>query len=134
MRDEVRHVHFGVLALREHIAHLSDRERREREDWAFEIALLLRNRFLAYEVYDEWFAGTRVRRKQWRAFISDVPGSQRFRHVMFHRLVPNLREIGLLGERVRPRYAAAGLDRYFKGPAADRITDDQLVAELDRGA
>src|SRR5215471_16012798 len=45
MRDEVRHVHFGVLALREHIAHLSDRERREREDWAFEIAPLLRNRF-----------------------------------------------------------------------------------------
>ena len=97
----------------------------------FEVALLMRNRFMAYEVYDEWFAGTRVRRDQWRAFISNVPGSRRFRQVMFQRLVPNLREIGLLGARVRPRYAAAGLDRYFEGPAADRITDDELVGELD---
>jgi hypothetical protein len=53
---------------------------------------------------------------------------------MFYRLIPNLREIGLLGERVRPRYAAAGLDRYFEGPAADRITDDELVGELDAGS
>ncbi len=134
MRDEVRHVHYGVLALREHIAALSDAERREREDWAFEVALLLRNRFLAYEVYDEWFAGTRVSRKQWRAFISEIPGAQRFRQIMFHRLVPNLREIGLIGERIRPRYVQAGLDQYFGGPAADRITEDGLVGELDAGA
>jgi hypothetical protein len=131
MRDEVRHVHYGVLALREHVAGLSDAERREREDWAFEVALLLKNRFLAYEVYDEWFAGTRVSRRQWRAFISDAPGMRAFRHIMFHRLVPNLREIGLLTGRVRARYAEAGLDRYFEGPAADRLTDEQLVSELD---
>ncbi len=131
MRDEVRHVHDGVLALRDHLAGLSAAERREREDWAFEVALLLRNRFLAYEVYDEWFAGTRVSRRQWRGFMSDAPGMTAFRHVMFHRLVPNLREIGLLSPRVRPRYAAAGLDRYFEGHAADRITDEQLVGELE---
>ena len=40
-------------------------ERREREDWAFEVALLMRNRFLAYEVYEEWFAH-RLTRAQWR--------------------------------------------------------------------
>ena len=34
--DEARHVHYGVLALKEHIANeLTERERREREDWAF---------------------------------------------------------------------------------------------------
>jgi hypothetical protein len=109
-------------------------ERREREDWAFEVALLLKNRFIAYEVYDEWFAGTRVSRRQWRGFVSEVPGMVAFRHVMFHRLVPNLREIGLLTDRVRPRYAQAGLDRYFEGPAADRLTEEQLVGELDGSA
>jgi hypothetical protein len=131
MRDEVRHVHYGVLALREHVKGLPEARRREREDWAFEVALLLQNRFLAYEVYDEWFAGTSVSRRQWRGFISDAPGMRRFRHIMFHRLVPNLREIGLLGDRIRPRYARAGLDRYFEGPAADRITDELLVSELE---
>jgi hypothetical protein len=131
MRDEVRHVHYGVLALREHVAALPAGERREREDWALEVAILLKNRFLAYEVYDEWFAGTRVSRRQWRTFVGAAPGMRRFRHIMFHRLVPNLREIGLLGARVRPRYEAAGLGAYFEGPSADRITDERLVAELE---
>jgi hypothetical protein len=131
MRDEVRHVHFGVLALREHIAGLTEGERREREDWALEVAILLKNRFLAYEVYDEWFAGTRVSRKQWRTFVNEAPGMRRFRQIMFHRLVPNLREIGVLTPRVRPRYEAAGLAPYFEGPSADRITDEQLVGELE---
>ncbi|MGZ6124495.1 MAG: ferritin-like domain-containing protein, partial [Myxococcales bacterium] len=41
--DEARHVHYGVLALQEFYATgLSEKERREREDWAFEVAYLLR--------------------------------------------------------------------------------------------
>ena len=48
IRDEARHVHYGVLALREHFNnHLTERERREREDWAFEVALLMRKPFLS---------------------------------------------------------------------------------------
>jgi len=131
MRDEVRHVHYGVLALREHLAGLPEPQRREREDWALEVAVLLKNRFLAYEVFDEWFAGTRVSRKQWRTFVNAAPGMRRFRHIMFHRLVPNLREIGLLTARIRPRYERAGLAPYFEGLAADRITNEQLVADLE---
>src|SRR4029079_105606 len=51
--DEARHVHYGVLALGKHYQHaLDERERREREDWAFEVSLLLRNRFLGHELYD----------------------------------------------------------------------------------
>ena len=54
IQDEARHVHYGVLALREHVTkELSESERREREDWAFEVALLMRNRFMAYEIYEE---------------------------------------------------------------------------------
>jgi len=131
MRDEVRHVHYGVLALRDHIAQLSERERREREEWALEVAILLKNRFLAYEVYDEWFAGSRVSRKQWRTFVDLAPGMRRFRHIMFHRLIPNLREIGLLTPQVRPRYEQAGLSKYFEGPAAHEITEDRLFADLE---
>jgi len=131
MRDEVRHVHYGVLALREHFATLPEWQRREREDWAFEVAVLLRNRFLAYEVYDEWFLGTRVSRKQWRSFVTAAPGMRRFRHVMFHRLLPNIREIGLLTPRIRVRYEKVGLAQYFDGPAADKITGDEMVAALE---
>ncbi len=130
IQDEARHVHYGVLALREHIVHqLSERERREREDWAFEVALLMRNRFLAYEVYEELFEG-RITRAQWRHVVERSPGMARFRRNMFSRMVPNLREVGLLSERIRPHYARVGLDRYFQGLAADQLTGDQMLAEL----
>ncbi|MEO0324474.1 MAG: ferritin-like domain-containing protein [Myxococcota bacterium] len=131
IQDEARHVHYGVLALREHFrTQLSDAERREREDWAFEVALLMRNRFLAFEVYEEWFEG-RLSREAWRGFVLSSLGFETFRKVMFERLVPNLREIGLLSERVRPRYERVGLLRYMDGASADQLSGDAMIAALD---
>ncbi len=132
--DEARHVHYGVLALKEHIkTALTEREKNEREDWAFEVALLMRNRFMAYEVYEEWFEG-RMSRAAWRAYVTDVPGMREFREVMFSRLVPNLRDIGLMTPRILPRYEKAGLLQYFGGASAPQLTGDQMIAELDRAA
>lgn len=134
IQDEARHVHYGVLALREHIAHaLTERERREREDWTFEVALLMRNRFMAYEIYDEHFAH-KLNREQWRRYISSVPGMVEFRQVMFSRLMPNLREIGLLAPRLVPRYEAAGMMQYARGRSASEITGDDMIRELDLAA
>jgi hypothetical protein len=134
IQDEARHVHYGVLALREHITKtLTQSERNEREDWAFEVALLMRNRFLAYEVYEEWFEG-RLSRENWRTLMIDSPGMMEFRQTMFLRLVPNLREIGLLTPRIIPRYEEVGLMKYFGGDAADKITGKGMIAELDRAA
>ncbi len=131
IQDEARHVHYGVVALRDHIRQeLSESERREREDWAFEVAVLMRNRFMAYEVYEEWFEH-RMSRAQWRDFITSSPGMEQFRTVMFSRLVPNLREIGLLTDRIRPAYESVGLMRYFGGISADHLTGDQMLADLD---
>ncbi|AKT44085.1 ferritin-like domain-containing protein [Chondromyces crocatus] len=128
IQDEARHVHYGVCALREHFTkHLTERERHEREDWAFEVALLMRNRFAAYELFEEHFEG-RLSRANWRAFVSKTPGMTHFRTIMFSRLVPNLREIGLLTPRVMPRYEEAGLMRYFEGAAADKLTAAQLLS------
>ena len=134
IQDEARHVHYGVLALREHIkVELGERERREREDWAFEVALLMRNRFMAYEVYEEWFEGS-MTRAQWREIITTLPGMQDFRRVMFTRLVPNLREIGLLTPRILPYYDRVGLLEYMDGASADQLTAESMIAELDRAA
>lgn len=131
IQDEARHVHYGVLALREHFTReITEAERREREDWAFEVSLLMRNRFMLYEVYEEWFEG-RLPRATWREVVRRAPGLELFRHVMFHRLVPNLREIGLMSPRVQARYEKVGLMRYFGGTSADQLTADQLLAELE---
>ncbi len=131
IQDEARHVHYGVLALRDHIRQeLSESERREREDWAFEVALLMRNRFLSFEVYEEWFEH-KLSRKEWAEFVTNSPGFAVFRQVMFRRLVPNLREIGLLSERIKPHYERAGLMKYYDGQSASELSGDQMIAELD---
>jgi hypothetical protein len=133
--DEARHVHYGVVALSEHFKnHLSDAERREREEWAFEVALLMRNRFMAYEVYDEWFSGGPVTREGWRDVVNRSPGMIQFRQVMFSRLVPNLREIGLLSPRMLPHYDRVGLLQFMNGAAAPSLTGEQMVAQLDKEA
>jgi hypothetical protein len=131
IQDEARHVHYGVIALREHFrTALSQRELEERQDWAFEVALLMRNRFMAHELYEERFQGM-MSRKQWNELVMSAPGMKEFRHTMFERLVPNLRYIGLLDRRMEKHYADAGLLHYASGRDASQLTGDQMLADLD---
>src|SRR6516165_3303793 len=75
IQDEARHVHYGVLALKRHFAGLDQKELREREEWAFDVAILMRHRFLAHELYEEWFEGI-LRRKQWDRVMLEMPYMQ----------------------------------------------------------
>src|ERR1700756_3312992 len=52
MQDEARHVAFGRLALRDFYPQLSDAERTEREDFVVTACYLMRDRFLAEEVWE----------------------------------------------------------------------------------
>jgi len=128
IQDEARHVHYGVLALERHLATLSDSDIREREDWAFEVALLMRNRFLAHEVYEEWF-GHCLRRREWDEVINALPLMREFRRLMFKRLIPNLEYIGLFSPRVRRHYEAAGLTEFAGGRHAGQLTADDLLED-----
>lgn len=127
LADEARHVHFGVVALREHFTTaLSPSERREREDWAFEIALLLRNRFLVHEFYEEYYAHL-MSRSAWNDLILRSDFMRQFRSSMFRRIIPNLKRIGLLSDRVRPFYAELGLLEWENGKAAPDLTARELL-------
>jgi hypothetical protein len=128
IQDEARHVHYGVLALKRHFAELSAAELREREDWTFEVACLMRNRFLAHEIYDEWF-GAHLRRRNWDRVMSESPFMTEFRQTMFKRLVPNLEYIGVFSPRIRAHYDKVGLTKFAGGRNASELTaDDLLVA------
>jgi hypothetical protein len=127
IQDEARHVHYGVLALKRHFAELSPTELREREDWTFEVACLMRNRFLAHEIYDEWFGG-RLRRSDWDRIMSESPFMLEFRQTMFKRLVPNLEYIGIFSPRIREHYDKVGLTKYAGGRNASELTAEDLLA------
>ena len=127
IQDEARHVHYGVLALKRHFAELDPKELREREDWTFEVACLMRDRFLAHEIYDEWFAGI-LKRSEWDEVISSSPFLQQFRQIMFRRLVPNLEYIGIFSPRIRTHYEKVGLTQYAGGRNASQLTAEDLLA------
>jgi hypothetical protein len=128
--DEARHVHYGVLALKDYLAQLSEKERREREDWAFEVSLFLRNRFYAHEFYDEFYAHS-MSRPQWERLVLESEMMSRFRKTMFKRVIPNLKRIGLLSDRIKPRYAELGLLGFEHGKAAPELTAKDLIDDRD---
>ena len=128
--DEARHVHYGVLALSQYYAEaLDERARREREDWAFEVSLLLRNRFLVHEIYDEYYAHA-MSRGAWDALVLESDLMKSFRRTMFKRVIPNLKRIGLLSERIKPHYEKIGLLVYeHELPATELTAHDLLSAD-----
>ena len=126
--DEARHVHFGVIALREHYANMPERDRREREDWAYEITVMMRNRFLAHEFYDEYYAHIMSRRR-WNTLVLESEFMNRFRTTLFRRLIPNLRRIHLLSDRVRPLYERLGLLVFENERAAPELQAHDLLGE-----
>ena len=92
MSDEARHVAFGVLSLQEYYAQLTYAELRERQEFAFEAAVRMRDRFLQQEVWDRMG----VNPKEIVPILAQVPERQMFQSMLFSKIVPNCKKLGLL--------------------------------------
>jgi hypothetical protein len=108
MSDESRHVAFGVLSLEGVYRDMSDAELREREDFVIEATHLMRDRLLMHSVFDRLGWDQKV----WVAWMSQTPFMQGFRQMLFSKIVPNLKRLGLLTPRVREAYAKLDLLRF----------------------
>ncbi|HUR77170.1 MAG TPA: ferritin-like domain-containing protein [Acidimicrobiales bacterium] len=92
MSDEARHVAFGVLSLQDYYQELTVPELRERQEFAFEAAVRMRDRFLQQEVWDRM--GVPVHDAVQLVMAS--PERQLFQSMLFSKIVPNLKKLGLL--------------------------------------
>jgi hypothetical protein len=92
MSDEARHVAFGVLSLQEYYTQLSGAEIRERQEFAFEAATRMRDRFLQQEVWDRM--GVDV--KEAVKLVMQAEDRQMFQALLFSKIVPNCKKLGLL--------------------------------------
>src|SRR5439155_24761351 len=90
--DEARHVAFSELSQKEANTDISAAEVRERQEYYYEAAVRMRDRFLAQEVW-EW-AG--IDQKAACKVMLDSPVQREFRRVLFSKIVPNLKKLGLL--------------------------------------
>ncbi len=102
MRDESRHVAFGMLSLEGFYARMPEAELRDREDFVIEACALMRDRLIGEETADHFG----FERRSFEACLRASPMLSLFRQQLFTRVVPNLRRLGLLTPRVR-----AELDR-----------------------
>ncbi len=93
MSDEARHVAFGVLSLRECYEQMSGREIRERQEFAFEAAIRMRDRFLQQEVWDRLGIDVRVMVK---LLLQQPAEENTFQKHLFSKIVPNCKKLGLL--------------------------------------
>ncbi len=113
MRDEARHVAFGVLSLQDlYTKEMSSTELREREEFVIEATVLMRDRLLMEEVWERIGLDAKV----WMPWSMNTPFMQGFRQILFSKIVPNLKRLGLLTPRVRKKFAELDILEYESLP------------------
>ncbi len=128
MSDEARHVAFGVLSLQEYYSELSDAEIKDRQEFAFEAAVRMRDRFLQQEVWDRM--GVPVKDAV-RLVMADE-GRGVFQQLLFSKIVPNCKKLGLLdrnGHWLRQRFTELGVIQF-----EDWVDTGEEYAMLDEVA
>ncbi|MBX3183752.1 MAG: ferritin-like domain-containing protein [Polyangiaceae bacterium] len=108
IQDEARHVAYGVLSLRDVYGDMKESERLEREDFIYEAAVLMRDRFLFQQVWEKM--GLPV--DECCQVAMNNEGQRQFRQLLFTKIVPAVKRIGLLSDRQRERFEALGILQY----------------------
>ena len=121
MRDEARHVAFGVLSLEDIYSQMTSTELREREDFVIESAHLMRDRLLMHEVWERLGYDVDV----WVNWSLTTPFMLAFRQLLFSKIVPNLKRLRLLTPRVRDAFEKLGVLQFEDMPDS---TQDEKVS------
>jgi hypothetical protein len=116
-RDESRHVAFGVTYMEQFVKALSEKEREERALFAYEACVVMRERLVSTEVFSHF--GWDEEEGRIRSLSSNI--MQQFRNLLFTRIIPNLKKVGLLTPSVRPLYDALGVLEY------ENLVDDGMI-------
>jgi hypothetical protein len=113
MSDEARHVAFGVLSLQEFYSQLTAAELRERQEFAFDVAVRLQRRFAQAEVWERMGVDPKA--------VYDVmqrerpPENRAFQALLFSKIVPNCKKLGLLDAAdgwLRERFTEVGVIQF----------------------
>ncbi|MEC7899691.1 MAG: ferritin-like domain-containing protein [Actinomycetota bacterium] len=136
MSDEARHVAFGVLSLQEIYKDMDAKEIRERQEFTFEAALRMRDRFLRQEMWEK--LGVDV--KEMVKYQLEMPEELKvFQRLLFSKIVPNCKKLGLLdaGDAwLRDRFTEIGViefeDWVDTGSEFEDFDLDKDLEEKDR--
>ena len=125
MQDEARHVAFGRMALRDYYKQLSDAELREREEFVIEGCYLMRDRLKGAEVLENFG----IPKAEADRFSEQSENVQLFRKLLFSRIVPCVRDIGLWGPRLQRAYVDMGVFEMGDHNLDQLMAQDEEIAE-----
>jgi hypothetical protein len=111
MSDEARHVAFGVLSLKEVYEQMSDAELKDRQEFTYEAAVRMRDRFLSQEVWERMG----VAPKDVLPIVLEDPTRGMFQQMLFSKIVPNTKKLGLLDRNdswLRRRFEEMGVIQF----------------------
>jgi hypothetical protein len=80
---------------------MSSTELKEREEFVIEATVLMRDRLLMAEVWERIGLDPKI----WMPWSLNTPFMVGFRQILFSKIVPNLKRLGLLTPRVRQKFA-----------------------------
>ena len=130
IRDEARHVTFGVNYLTSFVTTLTEEERIEREDFCLEACTVMRNRFKQYEVWEKWGFDLEYT-DEWSR---ENTLSSQFQYLLFNRVMPNLKKIGLLPDRLLPKYEQLGVSQWIDAESDYETSWEELSKPLEEVA
>jgi hypothetical protein len=115
MSDEARHVAFGVLSLKEYYDELSDAEMLDRQEFAFEAAVRMRDRFLQQEIWDRMGVPVKDAIAIFKQDDPELKNQDPFQQLLFSKIVPNCKKLGLLDANdgwLRKRFDTLGVTQF----------------------
>jgi hypothetical protein len=124
MADEARHVAFGVMSLRDIYPEMTSSELKEREEFTIDACRMMRDRFDMAELYER--LGLPVEKLVEIRMNSE--GMKLFRNLLFMKIVPNLRKLGLLTPRVREEFARMDVLKFENMSSTDEDIADTAIA------
>ena len=128
IRDEARHVTFGVNYLEDFLSTLSEEEVEDRAMFAYEACVVMRDRIINTELPARWF---NISEEEIREMLVNDETQDMFTNLLFSRVMPNLKRIGLLTDKVLPLYEKLNLTSYMDADSQFEIDWAELNKPLE---
>ena len=128
IRDEARHVTFGVNYLQDFLKTLSTQEVEDRAMFAYEACVVMRARIINTELPARWFG---MKEEEILEMVVNDETQDMFNNMLFSRVMPNLKKIGLLTDKVMPLYEELNLTSYIEAESDFEIDWAELNKPLE---
>ena len=126
IRDEARHVTFGINYLTDFVQTLSEEERMDRAKFALEACTVSRNRLRPHAVWEMY--GMDI--KETEEYGQKEIAQNQFQSLLFSRIMPNLKKIGLLHDDLLPEYEKLGVLGFAEGDSDYELSWEELSKPL----